>query len=312
MDKKTKIVAKPFIKWAGGKSQLLTQLDDALPTNIKETKTIERYIEPFVGGGAFFFFLKSKYNVKKAYLLDINPDLILCYQVIKSNRNKLIQELRKLSVDFKKLSPSERKEFYYTIRKEFNKTKIFVHTSKISSTLIRRAAQVIFLNKTCYNGLFRQNKKGEFNVPYGNYKNPKICDKENLVNVSELLKNTAIINDDFSSIDRYCKDDTLVYFDPPYLPISKTSNFTNYSKDNFTYSDHRRLAKKFNELSNKSLFLLLSNSNPKNYNAEHSLEKLYKKFTITFAEAKRNINCIGERRGKIPEAIITNYKRTIK
>lgn len=185
--------AKPFVKWAGGKKQLLTELAERLPGSIKKSRIIERYIEPFVGGGAFFFYLKSKYEVKKSYLFDINRELIIGYKVIQSNPEELINRLYDLQDSYLEKSTTKREELFYNTRKTYNEQMSAFDYQKYNVEWIERASILIFFNKTCFNGLFRQNKKGEFNVPFGDYKNPKICDVENILEVHKALKNTEII-----------------------------------------------------------------------------------------------------------------------
>jgi DNA adenine methylase len=178
-----------------------------------------------------------------------------------------------------------------------------------SDSWIERASYLIFLNKTCYNGLFRQNKKGEFNVPHGKYKRPNICDKDNIMEVHRALKDVEIICKDFEASKKYIKRGTFVYLDPPYLPISKTASFTQYSKEGFTEEDQVRLSKFFSEMDKRGAFLMLSNSDPKNEDPSNDFfDTIYKGFYIDRVKASRVINCIGNKRGNIKELIITNYK----
>ncbi len=285
------------MKWAGGKGQLLDEIDCRLPTGLK-TGEIDTYVEPFVGGGAVFFYIAQRYEgIKNFYLFDINNDLINCYNAIKNDVDSLIDELRKLEREFLSLKKSARKDFYYRIRDEFNSDR---HTAKL-----------IFINKTCYNGLYRVNRKDGFNVPFGDYKNPKICDAENLENVSQVLQKAEIICADFEKSDKYIDDKTFVYFDPPYRPLSPTASFTSYSKDNFDEADQVRLATFCRRIKAKSTMFLLSNSDPKNENPEDQFfENIYPReegFTIERVNATRAINCRGKGRGLIHELIITSY-----
>lgn len=197
---------KPFLKWAGGKSQIINNIDENLPKELKEGK-IKRYIEPFVGGGAVLFYLLQKYEFKDVIINDINEDLILVYNVVKNDVDSLINELSQIKEEFLSLDDEDRKNFYYGIRGEFNKSK----DDKDTNT-IKRASYFIFLNKTCYNGLYRVNKKGELNVPYGRYKNPKIFDENNLKQASRLLKNVKILCGDFEIIGDYADKNSFVYF----------------------------------------------------------------------------------------------------
>ncbi|XRP96615.1 DNA adenine methylase [Methanocaldococcus sp. 16A] len=286
---------KPFLKWAGGKTQILKQIDENLPNELKEGK-IKKYIEPFVGGGAVLFYLLQKYEFKEIIINDINEDLMLCYKVVKNDVDRLIEELSSLRDKFLSLDNEKRKEFYYKIRDEFNKTKNEYDD-------VKRVAQFIFLNKTCYNGLYRVNKKGEFNVPYGRYKNPKIFDENNLKMVSKLLKNVIIICGDFEIVDKYVDEKSFVYLDPPYKPLNKTSSFTSYTKYDFNDSDQIRLAKFYRKLDNRGTKLMLSNS----YNIEF-FRKLYEGFNIKKVVAKRMINCKGnKRKNDVYELLIMNY-----
>ncbi len=286
---------RPFLKWAGGKRRLLKEIEKNLPKELKEEK-IKKYIEPFVGGGAVLFYLLQNYKFEKIIINDINKDLILCYKVIKNNVNDLIKELSSFEDKFLSLNEEERKSFYYKVREEFNK-------NKSNCDEIKRVVQFIFLNKTCYNGLYRVSKKGNFNVPYGKYKRVKIFDEDNLRKVSKLLKNVKILCGDFTIIEKYVDANSFVYFDPPYRPINQTSCFTFYTKYNFGDSDQIRLARFYKKLDEKGAKLCSSNS----YNFEF-FKKLYEGFNIKKIVAKRMINCKGDRRkNEIYELLIMNY-----
>jgi len=286
-------LAKPFLKWAGGKGQLLAEIDRRLPAGLK-TGEIDTYVEPFVGGGAVFFHIAQKYTeIKRHFLFDINQDLVNCFNEIKTNVEALIDELRSLETAFLRKC-SGRKDYYYEIRRQFNAD--------------RSAAKLIFLNKTCYNGLYRVNRKDEFNVPFGDYKNPTICDEENLRNVSEVLQNAEIIYGDFTKSRRVINKNSFVYFDPPYRPLSPTASFTSYSKEDFNHKDQIRLARFCKQIHNKGAKFLLSNSDPKNENPTDSFFKdHYKEFTVDTVKAARLINCKSSGRGQINELLITNY-----
>jgi len=288
-----KCIARPFLKWAGGKSQLLPEIERRLPEGLK-TGEIDTYIEPFVGGGAVFFYIAQRYEeIKKFYLFDINNDLVKCYNAIKNDVESRIDELGELEDEF----PNEkkaRKEYFYKKRKEFNSD--------------RCTAKLIFLNKTCFNGLYRVNRKDEFNVPSGDYKNPKICDAENLRNVSQILQKVEIICGDFETSDKYINDKTFVYFDPPYRPLSPTASFTSYSKDDFNEAAQIRLAQFCRHIDAKDARFLLSNSDPKNENPnDHFFEDNYPDFKIERVNASRVINCKGSKRGYIKEILVMNY-----
>ncbi|HGE71021.1 TPA: Dam family site-specific DNA-(adenine-N6)-methyltransferase [Candidatus Poribacteria bacterium] len=301
--------AKPFLKWAGGKNQILYELESRIPLEIRKSGIIDRYVEPFVGGGAFFFLIKNKYEIKQTFLIDINKELILAYKTIKKNPLELIQKLKNLEESFFKLSNKAKKGLFYEIRRLYNNhIKIFDYDN-FNDDWIERSAFLIFLNKTCFNGLFRQNRKGEFNVPYGDYKNPKICDAENIIEVSNALKYSEIINGDFEISEKFIEKGTFVYFDPPYRPLNKTSAFTRYSKEDFNDEDQKRLAIFYRQMSDRGAYLMLSNSDPKNQNPDDNFfDELYKDFNIDRVLANRMINCNGDKRGKIKEIVITNYK----
>jgi DNA adenine methylase len=305
--------AKPFLKWAGGKSQLIAALEERLPQSILNSRTIEVYVEPFVGGGAFFFYLKSNYVIKKAYLFDINKDLIVAYKVVQVYPHALIERLLSIEKEYLSLSEDEQRKFFYEIRDLYNSQKKEFDFSNLSEDWVSRAAYMIFLNRTCYNGLYRLNRNGEFNVPYGKYKNPKICDKENILEASKALQNTEIICADFEESKRYISKGALVYLDPPYRPLSKTSNFTNYTEDGFSEEDQIRLAKYFREVHKRGAYILLSNSDPKNFDPNDDFfEVLYEGFVIERVPARRYINSNARGRGFIMELIIRNYSGGMK
>lgn len=302
--------AKPFLKWAGGKTQLLEQFNRRLPKSIIATRTIERYVEPFVGGGAMFFFLKRNYQVKRAYLIDINRELIIGYKVIQYNPEELINKLADIEKNYLSMEEEQRKVFYYKVREQYNQQIKSFDYENYNMEWITRAAYLIFLNKTCFNGLFRQNQKGEFNVPFGRYKNPKICDAVNILEVNKALKDTEVLCGDFTKAGDYIDKDTFVYFDPPYRPLNTTSNFTSYDKEGFDDTDQERLAQFFRKMHKTGAHLMLSNSDPKNFKENDDFfEKLYrhKDFNIERVSAKRYINCDSSKRGDVNELIIKNY-----
>jgi len=305
------INAKPFLKWVGGKTQILSELELRLPLHIKKTGIIDRYVEPFIGGGAFFFLLKRDYKIKRSFLLDINRELIIVYKVVQKTPLKLIEKLKSLEESFIKLASNDRKELFYEIRYLYNQQITDFDYKKYNNDWVERASSLIFLNRTCFNGLFRQNSKGEFNVPYGDYANPNICDGVNILEVSKALKKTEIIQADFEISGKFIKENTFVYLDPPYRPLNKTSSFTCYVKKNFDDNDQNRLADFIKLMSNKGAYLMLSNSDPKNQNAEDNFfDTLYSDFYIDRVLANRMINCNGNKRGKIKEIIVTNYFMT--
>ena len=300
--------AKPFLKWAGGKTQLLDEFNKRLPPKIKGSKVIKRYIEPFLGGGAMFFFLNRKYHLKESFLFDVNPELVMAYQVIQKDHKVLLDKLNEIKHKYLQKSEDMRKEYYYQIRDSYNKQLKNVNYSSFNEEMVERVTHLIFLNKTCFNGLFRQNKKGEFNVPFGRYKNPSIYDEENIINISKALKNTEIFWGDFTSSRKYIKKNSFVYFDPPYRPLNRTSSFTGYSKNGFFDCDQIRLAHFFKKMDDNGAYLMLSNSDPKNKDVNDSFfDDLYKSYNIERIPAKRHINSNASKRGEINELIITNY-----
>ncbi len=302
------INAKPFLKWAGGKKQLLMEFDYRLPSHIKETGTIKRYVEPFVGGGAMFFFLKKHYTLDESILLDINRELVMAYQVIKNDHKNLTEMLKDIEESHLKMDEEGRKINYYKIRKEYNSEIHSADLENYSDQWIEITSNLIFMNKTCYNGLFRQNKMGEFNVPFGLYKNPRICDETNIELVNNALKDTEILCADFTVSESYINEKTFVYLDPPYRPLNKTSNFTNYSKDGFNDFDQSKLASFFKKMDNTGAYLMLSNSDPKNENSKDEFfDNLYYEYNIDRVTAKRNINRDVLGRGIVNELIVRNY-----
>lgn len=294
---------KPFVKWAGGKGSLIAQLKNFYPYELKNG-TISKYIEPFVGGGAVLIDILQKYDVKEAYAFDINIDLINCYNVIKKDVESLIKELEGTEEKYLILDAEKRQEKFYSIREEYNSYRI-----NVNEVNVKRAAEFIFLNRTCFNGLYRVNRNGDFNVPCGKYKNPTICDSKNLRNLSKLLRNVVFQYGDYKTSIKYIDNNTFVYFDPPYRPLSITSGFTSYTKEDFNDENQKELANYYRDLSSRKAKLMLSNSNPKNTNKEDNFfEDIYKGFYINEISAKRMINANSKGRGEISELLITNYK----
>jgi DNA adenine methylase len=304
--------AKPFLKWAGGKKQLINEFEKRFPPELYSGK-ISKYVEPFVGGGAVLFHVISRFNFDECHIYDANEELILAYNVVQKNVNELIIYLQKMESTYLAFDENERKEFFYLIRDKLNNSRNEIDFNNYSDYWIERASQIIFLNKTCYNGLFRVNSKGGFNVPFGKYKKPKIADVDNLKSVSNVLQNVIIHSGDFEDCRNVVDNNTFVYFDPPYRPLNKTSNFTSYSKDSFNDEDQIRLARLYKELSKKGAKLMLSNSDPRNENPDDDFfDKIYlessnQQFKIERVAATRMINCNAEKRGSINELIITNY-----
>lgn len=299
-EKDEHIEIKPFIKWAGGKGQLIRELAKLIPADGE--KVITKYAEPFIGGGALLFNILSKFNFEKVYISDINSELINAYNIIKSDVEALIELLSKMQKEYLPMSEFDRKVYYYNARNEFNE--LYPHMDNA----VKKAALFIFLNKTCFNGLYRVNKKGKFNVPMGAYKNPTICDAKNLYNVHYALQNVTIVCGDYSLSERFIDKDTLVYLDPPYRPISDTANFTSYTANVFNDNDQIRLAEFVEQISEKGAKMILSNSDPQNTNEEDRFfEQLYKNYKINKVDATRMINSDSCGRGKIKELIICNY-----
>lgn len=270
------ILCKPFVKWVGGKTQLMPEILKRIPQNIN------RYYEPFIGGGAVLFNLQPE----KAYISDVNPELINTYNVIKSDVNSLIKDLAKHIYD---------KEYFYKIR-DVDRSASFGKWSTV-----KRASRFIYLNKTCFNGLYRVNSSGHFNCPFGSYVNPKILDADNLRACSKVLQKVQIKLESFEEIADTIKKPDFVYFDPPYVPLSKSANFTSYSKEGFEIKMQQNLFELCCKLDRKGIRFMLSNSS-----ASYVLD-LYKQFNIELVSAKRAINSKGNRRGLIKEVIVTNY-----
>lgn len=274
----------PFVKWAGGKRQLISQMKNFFPNNFNN------YIEPFVGGGAVFFYLYKNNRIKnRAILIDINKDLINCYEVIKNQVESLIEEL-KIHEKYK-----HNKKYYYKIR-------AWDRDSRKYNTLsdIKKAARILYMNRVCFNGLYRVNSKGQFNVPFGRYKNPNICDEENLRAVSKALKNVELVHGSFKECLKYSEENDFIYFDPPYHPISESSSFTSYTKEDFQKQSQIELKKLFQKLNKKNCHLILSNS------YTDFIKNLYKDYSLKILKAKRAINSNGDSRGKIKEILIIN------
>ncbi len=247
---------KPFIKWAGGKRQLLNDIRSKYPISLG--KEITKYAEPFVGGGAVLFDVLQSYDLNEVYISDINRELILTYKCIQNNVCELIDLLKILENEYHNRTQDEQKKYYYAKRKRYNK---LVSKKEESSEI---SALFIFLNKTCFNGLYRVNQKGLFNVPVGSYKQPLICDESNLLNVSKLLQNVIIKNSNYLESESFIDANTFVYFDPPYRPLTKTANFTAYNRSDFNDDKQVELANYIKKIDTKGAYILASNSDPKN------------------------------------------------
>lgn len=295
-----KITAKPFIKWAGGKGQLLPTIRNFYPSGLGTS--IKKYCEPMVGAGAVLFDVLNTYEMDEVYICDTNIQLINVYKVIQSNVKELISLLLEYENEHLSKDDEERKEYYYQQREQFN---LEIQNSSDSNSLIR-AGLFIYLNKTCFNGLYRVNKKGLYNVPMGSYKNPKICDADNLQRASELLQGVTIMQGDYSSVKDKIDENTFAYFDPPYRPLTKTAEFTSYNAEDFNDKEQIRLSEFVKSISFAKV--MASNSDPKNTDEnDNFFDDLYSGFNINRVYANRAINSKAEKRGKISELLITNY-----
>ena len=296
------IEARPFLKWAGGKGQLLKQLSEHLPQSI--SKDPFTYIEPFVGGGAMLFHMLQHFgNIRRAVINDVNEDLMITYRIIKDDVEALITTLEKMERAYLNLSDqNDRSQLFYEIRARYNQ---YVGDS------IERASQLIFLNKTCFNGLFRVNKRGLFNVPFGRYANPTICNAEVLRTDSQLLQSVdvEICQGDYAQTLQCIDGLTFVYLDPPYRPLDATSSFTAYSKGDFNDDDQRALAGFCHQLSERGCFWMESNADCSAKNPEDTFfEELYRDYRIERVYASRFINANPNKRGKLTELLIKNYE----
>lgn len=293
--------AKPFVKWAGGKTQLLGEIEKSLPDNFASIEDVV-YVEPFVGGGAVLFWLLQRYsNISRAIINDINSDLINVYSVVKVSPDKLVRELQQLESAYIRLGAQERKDYYAEQRSLFNEK---------SASKEVMAALFVFLNRTCFNGLYRVNAKGAFNVPHGKYANPKICDERNIWAVSELLQRVEILCGDFSKTLEYASNKSLFYIDPPYKPLTETSSFTSYAKEGFNDEEQIRLGRFCMEISKRRAMFVASNSDPQEMNAQDDFfYRVYDTFNIRKVQASRMINANPSGRGKLFEIMITNIDR---
>ena len=290
---------KPFLKWAGGKGQLLKEIQKYYPFG---DSNFTKYAEPLVGGGAVLFDVLSKYNLKEVYISDINAELINTYKVIRDDVESLIARLNELQSDFVPLDDEKRKEYYYDKRKTFNTLK------SDNDFNTEQAALMIFLNKTCFNGLYRVNKKGQFNVPMGSYKNPLICDEKNLKAVSSKLQSVSIVCGDYRQSADFIDEHTFVYFDPPYRPLNQTSGFTAYTENAFEDKEQIELADFVKEIDKKGAKIVVSNSDPKNADeSDDFFDEIYSSLTISRVNASRMINSNSKNRGKITELLISNF-----
>ncbi len=290
--------AKPFIKWVGGKTQLIESIEKALPENFATLNNVT-YIEPFVGGGAVLFWILQQYpNITKAIINDINPDLTTAYKTIKDTPFELVEFLQTIQDEYLPLKEEKRKEYYLNKRERFN-------TKKLDS--VENTALFIFLNRTCFNGLYRVNSKGLFNVPFGQYANPKICDKQTIFADSEILQKVEILTGDFEETLKFASINSFFYFDPPYKPLSETSSFNSYTKESFNDFEQIRLSDFCKKVDLLGHNFILSNSDVKGKNPNDDFfDNLYEQFTIKRVFATRMVNANAEKRGKLTELLITN------
>lgn len=296
---------KPFIKWVGGKSQLIEQLDAQLPADFDSLENVT-YIEPFVGGGAMLFYMLQHYpNINHAIINDINPDLTTCYRTVRDNPKELIASLQDIENTYFSLNTEEaRKEFFMVVRNRYNEKNL---------DPIENTTKFFFLNKTCFNGLYRVNKKGLFNVPFGRYSNPTICNPETILKDSELLQRVEILNGDFEGTFEYAQGNTLFYFDPPYRPLNDTSSFNNYAKEAFNDDAQIRLKKYCDRINDAGFKFMLSNSDSKSVNREDNFfDVLYAAYQIERVLASRSINSNPNKRGELTEILVRNYANTKK
>lgn len=297
------IMLRPFLKWAGGKGQLLSQIGKSLPKGLGHT--ITKYAEPFVGGGAVLFYILSRYSLREIYISDVNAELINTYRVVQQQPEALIQELYRMQAGYHPLDPGQRASYYQQKRDRYNQLKAMPR----EGISIELGALFIFLNRTCFNGLYRVNRQGGFNVPMGAYRMPAICDEENLRSLSQALRGVQIVCGDYRASQQFIDSNTFVYFDPPYRPLNQTSSFTSYSEQEFGDEAQIQLAQYFSQLDQLGAQVLLSNSDPKNTNAQDNFfEELYQGFCIRRVWANRMINSKQEARGPVSELLIANYK----
>lgn len=297
--------AKPFIKWVGGKGQLIEQLEALLPADFDKWENVT-YIEPFVGGGAMLFNMLQRHsNIKAAVINDINEDLTTCYKVVRDHPAELVASLTEIQNEYYSLHSEDlRKQFFMLMRDEFN--------SKALEP-IRNTTLFFFLNKTCFNGLYRVNKSGLFNVPFGKYETPTICDPVTIYADSEVLQNVEIMTGDYQKTFKKAQGNTLFYFDPPYRPLSNTSSFNDYSKEIFNDIAQKRLKNYCDHIEKAGYAFMLSNSDCFNTPLrDRFFEDLYLDYYIDRVWASRSINANPSKRGKLQEILVHNYNNTKK
>ena len=292
--------ARPFLKWAGGKSQLLPEIRRVYPEGLGTT--ITRYAEPFLGGGAVLLDILSTYRLEAVYASDTNGELINAYCCVRDRLEELLERLHRLEEDYLSLDSQARKDFYYRIRAQFNEGE------RGNKEDAERAVLLLFLNRTCFNGLYRVNARGEFNVPAGAYKNPTICDKDNLRRVSGLLQGVKLVCAPYTQVEEFADERTFLYADPPYRPLNQTSSFTAYTKNSFGDQEQRELAVFLKELARRGVKVAASNSDPHNTDPQDDFfDELYAGCTLRRIAASRMINSDAASRGKVSELLITTY-----
>lgn len=293
---------KPILKWAGGKSQLLVDISHAYPEGLGVT--IRRYAEPFVGGGAVLFDILSKYELDEIYISDVNAELINMYFVVRDQVDALISILGMYQKEYLALNADGREEYYYDKRDAFNN----LIKSGESKSGVKSAALFIFLNRTCFNGLYRANKRGLFNVPKGNQTNPLICNEENIRAVSAALSGVQIVCGDYTASRAFIDEHTFVYLDPPYRPLKGRDSFISYTETEFDDSCQRELAGFIEEMDARGAYIILSNSDPKNVDPDDNFfDDLYADYDVQPINAKRWINRNADHRGYITELLIKNF-----
>ena len=301
--KKKAVVAKPFVKWAGGKGNLLQKLEALLPTDFDDLENVT-YIEPFVGGGAMLFHMLQRHKcIRRAVINDINADLIRCYQLIANDPQTLIERLKNIENNYYSVDFPTRKELFYAYREQYNSEGI--HPDE-------RAALFIFLNHTCFNGLYRVNAAGKFNVPYGRYKKPVICNEELIMADHRLLNSVELVirqPGDYKLVRQNLSRNypNFVYFDPPYRPLSTTSSFKEYSNNPFEDRQQEELKHLCDRLSAQNCLIMQSNSDSKTEDGNSYFETLYEGYVIQRILASRFINADPEKRKKLTEVVIRNY-----
>jgi len=297
-------MARPFLKWAGGKRQLLPEIESRFPPDLEECSS---YVEPLLGGGSVLFHTLASFNFEEVHVSDVNPELILCYKSIQRDALGVSEILQGLCSNYP-TNKEGQKSFYYSVRDEWNEGVGSIGELAGESRL-DRVARTIFLNKTCFNGLFRVNRKGMFNVPCNYTKNPSFPTGEELLDVQKALEGVEIREGNYGICEEVVDEGSFVYFDPPYRPISDTSGFVSYSKDDFDDGDQRELSALYRRLDSTGARVMLSNSDPRNSDPEDGFfDELYSGFNIERVMARRSINSVGGGRGKITEILVTNYE----